>query len=117
MAEPEEVVAEVTGDIVKEETLTHEQKKEEEQAVIQRSIDETEAQMEMLDQMETEGGESGEGFNMQELLVSHINIFSSVTHCVSGHGDTDHQCDGVLRYNRTISSQGYVKDVQLCKKQ
>lgn len=74
MAEPEEVVAEVTGDIVEEETLTHEQKKEEEQAVIQRSIDETEAQMEMLDQMETEGGETGEGFNMQELLDMGIQI-------------------------------------------
>ena len=48
--------------------LSHEQRKEEEQAVIQKKIDETEAQIEKLDKMET-----GAGLNdmtLQELAVN-----------------------------------------------
>ena len=48
--------------------LSHEQRKEEEQAVIQQKIDETEAQIEKLDLMET-----GAGMNemtLEELAVN-----------------------------------------------
>ena len=48
--------------------LSHEQRKEEEQAVIQQKIDETEAQIEKLDMMET-----GAGMNemtLEELAVN-----------------------------------------------
>ena len=48
--------------------LSHEQRKEEEQAVIQKKIDETEAQIEKLEKMET-----GAGLNdmtLEELAVN-----------------------------------------------
>ena len=48
--------------------LSHEQRKEEEQAVIQKKIEETEAQIEKLDMMET-----GAGLNemtLEELAVN-----------------------------------------------
>ena len=50
------------------EELSHEQRKEEEQAVIQKKIEETEAQIEKLDMMET-----GAGLNemtLEELAVN-----------------------------------------------
>ena len=55
-----------------EEELSHEQRKEEEQAVIQKKIDETEAQIEKLEKMET-----GAGLNdmtLEELEDAGIHI-------------------------------------------
>ena len=80
MAEVEAAVAvEGEGDVVEVsegevivDTMTHEQKKEEEQAVIQRQIEQTDAQMERLDMMEEQGIETNKGFNMQELIVRTI---------------------------------------------
>ena len=62
-------VSDVTEGETMEESMTHEQKKEEEQAVIQRHIEATEAQMERLDMMKEQGIETSQGFNMQELIV------------------------------------------------
>ena len=50
------------------EELSHEQKKEEEQAVIQQKIEETEAQIEKLDMMET--GAGLKDMTLQELAVN-----------------------------------------------
>ena len=48
--------------------LSHEQRKEEEQAVIQKKIEETEAQIERLDMMET--GTGLKDMTLQELAVN-----------------------------------------------
>ena len=48
--------------------LSHEQRKEEEQAVIQKKIEETEAQIERLDMMET--GAGLKDMTLQELAVN-----------------------------------------------
>ena len=48
--------------------LSHEQRKEEEQAVIQKKIEETEAQIEKLDMMET--GAGLKDMTLQELAVN-----------------------------------------------
>ena len=57
-----------------EEELSLEARKEEEQAVIQRQIEQTEAQMERLEAMEGDmeaaGADGQQGFNLQELEVS-----------------------------------------------
>ena len=59
-----------------EEELSLEARKEEEQAVIQRQIEQTEAQMERLEAMEGDmeaaGADGQQGFNLQELEVSVI---------------------------------------------
>ena len=70
MAESEvlENVTDVGEEEVTASEMTHEQKKEEEQAVIQRQIDATEAQMERLEQMETEESPI-KGYTMQDLMV------------------------------------------------
>ena len=49
--------------------LSHEQRKEEEQAVIQKKIEETEAQIERLDMMET--GAGLKDMTLQELAVNY----------------------------------------------
>ena len=50
--------------------MTLEERKEEEQAVIQRQIEQTQAEMERLDAMEGSLGEAGaQGFNLQQLEV------------------------------------------------
>ena len=57
-----------------EEEMSLEARKEEEQAVIQRQIEQTEAQMERLEAMEGDmeaaGADGQQGFNLQELEVS-----------------------------------------------
>ena len=54
--------------------MSLEARKEEEQAVIQRQIEQTEAQMERLEAMEGDmeaaGADGQQGFNLQELEVS-----------------------------------------------
>ena len=56
--------------------MSLEARKEEEQAVIQRQIEQTEAQMERLEAMEGDmeaaGADGQQGFNLQELEVSVI---------------------------------------------
>ena len=56
------------------EEMSLEARKEEEQAVIQRQIEQTEAQMERLEAMEGDmeaaGADGQQGFNLQELEVS-----------------------------------------------
>ena len=56
------------GEVEVVDEMTHEQRKEEEQAVIQRQIDATEAQMGRLEQMETDAGQV-QGYTMQDLMV------------------------------------------------
>ena len=57
-----------------QEEMSLEARKEEEQAVIQRQIEQTEAQMERLEAMEGDmeaaGADGQQGFNLQELEVS-----------------------------------------------
>ena len=53
-----------------EKEMTLEERKEEEQAVIQRQIEQTQAEMERLEAMEGSLGEAGaQGFNLQQLEV------------------------------------------------
>ena len=53
-----------------EQQMTLEERKEEEQAVIQRQIEQTQAEMERLEAMEGSLGEAGaQGFNLQQLEV------------------------------------------------
>ena len=53
-----------------EQEMTLEERKEEEQAVIQRQIEQTQAEMERLEAMEGSLGEAGaQGFNLQQLEV------------------------------------------------
>ena len=55
---------------VAEKEMTLEERKEEEQAVIQRQIEQTQAEMERLEAMEGSLGEAGaQGFNLQQLEV------------------------------------------------
>ena len=64
--EATEAAAVVNNDITEE--MTHDQKKEEEQAVIQRHIERTEEQIERLEQIEN-GGDTVAGLNLQQLEV------------------------------------------------
>jgi len=68
-----ENVTDVGEEEVTASEMTHEQKKEEEQAVIQRQIDATEAQMERLEQMETDESPI-KGYTMQDLMDMGIQI-------------------------------------------
>ena len=61
-----EAAAVVNNDVTEE--MTHDQKKEEEQAVIQRHIERTEEQIERLEQIEN-GGDTVAGLNLQQLEV------------------------------------------------
>ena len=61
------------GEVEVADEMTHEQRKEEEQAVIQRQIDATEAQMERLEQMETDAGQV-QGYTMQDLMVGEESL-------------------------------------------
>ena len=65
-----EVVTDVQEAVTEEKEMTHEERKEEEQAVIQRQIEQTQAEMERLEAMEGSLGEAGgQGFNLQQLEV------------------------------------------------
>ena len=80
-AVPEVIVTEAVDDAAEEpleaekaqevvEEMTLEERKEEEQAVIQRQIEQTQAEMERLEAMEGSLGEAGaQGFNLQQLEV------------------------------------------------
>ena len=72
-AVPEVIVTEAVEDpveAVEEQEMTLEERKEEEQAVIQRQIEQTQAEMERLEAMEGSLGEAGaQGFNLQQLEV------------------------------------------------
>ena len=63
-----------SGSAGAEEEMSLEARKEEEQAVIQRQIEQTEAQMDRLEAMEGDmeaaGADGQQGFNLQELEVS-----------------------------------------------
>ena len=69
-----EVVTDVQEAVTEEKEMTHEERKEEEQAVIQRQIEQTQAEMERLEAMEGDmeaaGADGQQGFNLQELEVS-----------------------------------------------
>ena len=68
-----------------EKEMTLEERKEEEQAVIQRQIEQTQAEMERLEAMEGSLGEAGsQGFNLQELEVRLLAIMKfNVRSCLS----------------------------------
>ena len=67
-------MADVESESPGAEEMSLEARKEEEQAVIQRQIEQTEAQMERLEAMEGDmeaaGADGQQGFNLQELEVS-----------------------------------------------
>ena len=67
-------MADVESEVPGAEEMSLEARKEEEQAVIQRQIEQTEAQMERLEAMEGDmeaaGADGQQGFNLQELEVS-----------------------------------------------
>ena len=69
-------MADVESESPEAEEMSLEARKEEEQAVIQRQIEQTEAQMERLEAMEGDmeaaGADGQQGFNLQELEVSVI---------------------------------------------
>lgn len=70
-----EVVTDVQEAVTEEKEMTHEERKEEEQAVIQRQIEQTQAEMERLEAMEGSLGEAGgQGFNLQQLEEMGIQI-------------------------------------------
>ena len=77
-AVPEVIVTEAVEDpveAVEEQEMTLEERKEEEQAVIQRQIEQTQAEMERLEAMEGSLGEAGaQGFNLQQLEVRLVMI-------------------------------------------
>ena len=74
LAAPESLpTAEAPEEEITEPEMTHEQRKEEEQAVIQRHIERTEAQIEQLEQMESQDVVGG--LSMQELEVITVKCF------------------------------------------
>ena len=69
-AEKEQEAVEEQKVTQEEQEMTLEERKEEEQAVIQRQIEQTQAEMERLEAMEGSLGEAGaQGFNLQQLEV------------------------------------------------
>ena len=82
VTEAVEDALEETGDpveAVEEQEMTHEERKEEEQAVIQRQIEQTQAEMERLEAMEGSLGEAGaQGFNLQQLEVRLVMMTSEM---------------------------------------
>ena len=84
-----EEAVEAAADVVNDDTeeMTHDQMKEEEQAVIQRHIERTEEQIERLEQIEN-GGDTVAGLNLQQLevLTSLVLTLLQLCHDVSTHG-------------------------------
>ena len=96
------------ADVGEPEELSHEQKKEEEQAVIQKKIEETEAQIERLEMMDS----GMKDMTLQELAVIFLtddNPMQDNCYLImftnEGCWYSYYKCDGVLGHHRALCAQ------------
>jgi len=107
------------ADVGEPEELSHEQKKEEEQAVIQKKIEETEAQIERLEMMDS----GMKDMTLQELAVIFLtddNPMQDNCYLImftnEGCWYSYYKCHGVFRHNRTLRTKRSGEIIQLYRR-